>query len=160
MLPTSKSLHNTTLQSRAESRSPRDHGPLPQRTTLLLPARRANLKESLSHFSVALPGCTESPPTVSLRNRYEKGSVLRNSRLTPHGQPCAAQFAGKEHRMIASRIFAGLLIGLVTLALLYWTRRLKPQIAGAGAQRMCPFCGLITSRLKARCLECGKFLKP
>jgi hypothetical protein len=28
------------------------------------------------------------------------------------------------------------------------------------SQRMCPFCGLITSRRKACCLECGKWLKP
>ena len=41
-----------------------------------------------------------------------------------------------------------------TLLLLYWTRK-KPQIAGFRSQRMCPFCGLITSRFKARCLECG-----
>jgi len=34
--------------------------------------------------------------------------------------------------------------------------RLKPQIAGFGPQRMCPSCGLITSRSKAFCLECGK----
>jgi hypothetical protein len=25
--------------------------------------------------------------------------------------------------------------------------------------RMCPFCGLITSRVKTCCLECGKSLK-
>jgi hypothetical protein len=29
-----------------------------------------------------------------------------------------------------------------------------------GSQRMCPFCGLITSRRKTCCLECGKTLKP
>jgi hypothetical protein len=29
-----------------------------------------------------------------------------------------------------------------------------------GSQRMCPFCGLITSRRKTCCLECGKSLKP
>jgi hypothetical protein len=29
-----------------------------------------------------------------------------------------------------------------------------------GSQRMCPFCGLITSRRKACCLECDKSLKP
>jgi|SRR5450755_3453149 hypothetical protein len=29
-----------------------------------------------------------------------------------------------------------------------------------GSQRMCPFCGLITSSRKAHCLECGKVLKP
>lgn len=28
------------------------------------------------------------------------------------------------------------------------------------AQRMCPFCGLITSRRKMCCLECGRLLKP
>jgi hypothetical protein len=28
------------------------------------------------------------------------------------------------------------------------------------AQRMCPFCGLITPRHKAVCLECGKAFKP
>jgi hypothetical protein len=26
-------------------------------------------------------------------------------------------------------------------------------------QRMCPFCGLITARSKAFCLECGKSLR-
>jgi hypothetical protein len=29
-----------------------------------------------------------------------------------------------------------------------------------GSQMMCPFCGLITSRRKTCCLECGKSLKP
>ena len=27
------------------------------------------------------------------------------------------------------------------------------------SQRMCPFCGLITARAKAFCLECGKALR-
>jgi hypothetical protein len=27
------------------------------------------------------------------------------------------------------------------------------------SQRMCPFCGLITARSKAFCLECGKSLR-
>jgi hypothetical protein len=36
--------------------------------------------------------------------------------------------------------------------------KLKPEIAGFGSQRMCPFCGLITSRSKSSCLECGKSL--
>jgi hypothetical protein len=31
---------------------------------------------------------------------------------------------------------------------------------GFASQRMCPFCGLITSRRKTCCLECGKTLKP
>jgi len=60
--------------------------------------------------------------------------------------------------MSANGVFAGLLIGLFTLLVLYWTRRLRPQIAAAGSQRMCPACGLITARFKARCLECRHLL--
>ena len=59
--------------------------------------------------------------------------------------------------MSATSISFGLLIALFTI-LLYRMRKLKPQIAGFGSQRMCPSCGLITSRLKACCLECGKSL--
>jgi hypothetical protein len=60
--------------------------------------------------------------------------------------------------MSATIISYGLLIVLFTILLLYRMRRLKPQIVRYGSQRMCPSCGLITSRLKARCLECGKSL--
>ena len=56
--------------------------------------------------------------------------------------------------MNAITISFGLLIVVFTLLLLYWIRK-KPQITGFRSQRMCPSCGLITSRLKARCLECG-----
>ena len=58
--------------------------------------------------------------------------------------------------MNATTIFFGLLIALFMIRLLYRMRKPKPQIAGYGTQRMCPSCGLITSRLEARCLECGK----
>ena len=58
--------------------------------------------------------------------------------------------------MNAASIFLGLLIVLFMILLLHWMRKLKPQIAGFQSQRMCPSCGLITSRLKASCLECGK----
>jgi hypothetical protein len=54
-------------------------------------------------------------------------------------------------------IYLGLLIALFTI-LLYKMRKPKPQIAGYGSQRMCSSCGLITSRLKACCLECGESL--
>jgi hypothetical protein len=37
---------------------------------------------------------------------------------------------------------------------------LIPQAREVRSQRMCPFCGLITSRYKACCLECGKSLEP
>ncbi len=62
--------------------------------------------------------------------------------------------------MNATTIFFGVLIALLTIRLLYRMRKLKPQIAGYGTQRMCPSCGLITSRLKASCLECGKSFTP
>ena len=57
--------------------------------------------------------------------------------------------------MNATSISFGLLIVLFTILVFYWMRKLKPQITGFRSQRMCPSCGLITSRLKARCLECG-----
>ncbi len=59
--------------------------------------------------------------------------------------------------MSAISISVGLLIVLVGVLVFYRMRKL-PQIAGYGSQRMCPSCGLITSRLKACCLECGKSL--
>ncbi len=34
-----------------------------------------------------------------------------------------------------------------------------PQAREVRSQRMCPFCGLITSRSKRLCLECGKALR-
>ena len=37
---------------------------------------------------------------------------------------------------------------------------LTPQARAVRSQRMCPFCGLITPRHKACCLECGKALNP
>ena len=33
---------------------------------------------------------------------------------------------------------------------------LTPHTQDVRSQRMCPFCGLITSRSKRFCLECGK----
>jgi hypothetical protein len=60
--------------------------------------------------------------------------------------------------MNATSISAGLLIALFAILLLYKVRKLRPRAAGYGSQRMCPSCGLITSRLKACCLECGQSL--
>ena len=64
--------------------------------------------------------------------------------------------------MNATSISLGLLIVLFTILLLHGMRKLKPQITAFQSQRICPSCGLITSRLKARCLECGvaSFSKP
>jgi predicted amidophosphoribosyltransferase len=58
--------------------------------------------------------------------------------------------------MNATSIFIGLLIVLFTILVLRGMRKAKARGAGSGSQRMCPNCGLITSRLKARCLECGE----
>jgi hypothetical protein len=52
----------------------------------------------------------------------------------------------------------GLLIAMFAILLLYPRRKLKPEIAAYGSQRMCPSCGLITARLEACCLECGNSL--
>ena len=58
--------------------------------------------------------------------------------------------------MNATSIVFGLLVAVPTILLLRKIGKLKPQIAEYGSQRMCPSCGLITSRLKACCLECGQ----
>ena len=36
---------------------------------------------------------------------------------------------------------------------------LKSDSPQLGSQRMCPFCGRITSRYKTCCLECGRHLE-
>ncbi len=60
--------------------------------------------------------------------------------------------------MNASNISLCLFIVLFAILLLYLMRKSKRGIAGFGSQRMCPSCGLITSRSKAFCLECGESL--
>ena len=60
--------------------------------------------------------------------------------------------------MSAIEISFGLLIALFAILLLYKIRKPKGHGAPYGSQRMCPSCGLITSRLKACCLECGQSL--
>ena len=58
--------------------------------------------------------------------------------------------------MNATSFSIGLLIVLLVIMLFHWMRKVKPQVAVCGSERMCPSCGLITSRLKTNCLECGK----
>jgi len=38
--------------------------------------------------------------------------------------------------------------------------RMEPHDGDFASQRMCPFCGLITPRHEASCLECGRSFKP
>jgi hypothetical protein len=38
--------------------------------------------------------------------------------------------------------------------------KLRPRAGDFGSLRVCPFCGLITSKYKNLCLECGKSLNP
>jgi hypothetical protein len=66
-----------------------------------------------------------------------------------------AELARKVASMNSVGIFFGSLIVLFTILLIRRMRRLKPQIVGFRSQRMCPYCGLITSQLNPRCLECG-----
>jgi len=58
--------------------------------------------------------------------------------------------------MNAASISFGLMIVLFTILLLRRMLKMKPEVARLGSQRMCPSCGLITSRLKANCMECGR----
>ena len=58
--------------------------------------------------------------------------------------------------MNATSIFLGLLIVLFTILLLHWMRRGETTGHGVRITKDVPSCGLITSRLEARCLECGK----
>jgi hypothetical protein len=37
-------------------------------------------------------------------------------------------------------------------------RTMRPQVQEVRAQRMCPFCGLITPRAERACLECKMLL--
>ncbi len=60
--------------------------------------------------------------------------------------------------MSATSFSFALLIVLFTILLLHRMHKPTPRVAGYGSQTMCPSCGLITSRLKACCLECGKSL--
>jgi hypothetical protein len=53
-------------------------------------------------------------------------------------------------------ISVAVLVVLCAVVLVYRMLRMKPQMAGYAAQRMCPACGLITPRSKAACMECGK----
>jgi hypothetical protein len=60
--------------------------------------------------------------------------------------------------MTSTSICFGLLVALLAIPFLHKIRNPKPRVAEYGSQRMCPSCGLITSRLKAYCLECGQSL--
>ena len=62
---------------------------------------------------------------------------------------------GRVALVNVTSISIGLLVVIFTILLVHWMLKVKPQITGFQLQRICPSCGLITSRLKARCLECG-----
>ena len=51
-------------------------------------------------------------------------------------------------------------LAFITDSLTKLLATLRPADREFRSQRMCPFCGLITSRRKTCCLECGKSLKP
>jgi hypothetical protein len=64
----------------------------------------------------------------------------------------------KDTLLNSTSISFGLLVALLAIPLLRKIHKPKPPIAEYGSQRMCPSCGLITSRSKAYCLECGQSL--
>ena len=77
--------------------------------------------------------------TVSLKGESSEGKSM---------EPVLPPFHTPFRRRLA--FFTDLLTKLIV--------RLKSRPRDFGSQRMCPFCGLITSRSKRLCLECGKSL--
>jgi hypothetical protein len=65
-------------------------------------------------------------------------------------EPVLVQFRNRVRRRLA---FMARLFSKVSAILV-------PKRTEVRLQRMCPFCGLITPRHKAFCLECGKSLNP
>jgi hypothetical protein len=126
------------------------------RISLLLLTRRTSLKESLSHLSVDLPGHLSSRRSHCATDRNE--GPLHGTRPLFATTRSNGQSPSRSTSMNATSFSFGLLIVLFTILLLHRMHKLKPHIPGYGSQRMCPSCGLITSRLKACCLECGKSL--
>ena len=115
------------------------------RISLLLVTLGIRLKKSLPHISVALRA-VPNPPDGLFAQLIEMGFTHGTRPLLPTSTT----------PMSAMSISFGLLIVLFAILRLHEMHKLKPQIAGFRSQRMCPSCGLITSRFKARCLECGK----
>lgn len=60
---------------------------------------------------------------------------------------------GTLHRVFGKRVASAM----------DWLAKVRAILLTQGqevpSQRMCPFCGLITPRNRASCLECGKSLK-
>jgi hypothetical protein len=88
--------------------------------------------------------------------------AINPSKATNANVPSPSEAERLMQRLLNESTFMNLinicivvLIPLLAILAFYRMRKL-PQMAGYGAQRMCPACGLITSRLKACCLECGK----
>lgn len=65
-------------------------------------------------------------------------------------EPVLRQFRDRFRRRLAT----------ITASVSKLFASLAPPARGFASQRMCPFCGLITSRSKTSCLECGKSLAP
>jgi len=61
--------------------------------------------------------------------------------------------------MSLNSLLLGVGITVVLFLLLIINRHRLKQLTGARAQRMCPFCGMITSSFRPLCLECGKPLR-
>jgi hypothetical protein len=64
-----------------------------------------------------------------------------------------------EVLMHGTSIIIGICLVCILVLLLFANRLRLRQLIGARSQRMCPFCGMITSAFKPLCLECGKPLR-
>ncbi len=51
-------------------------------------------------------------------------------------------------------------LAFIADSLITWFAKFKRANRDLKSLRMCPFCGLITSRYKSCCLECGKSFNP
>jgi hypothetical protein len=140
-------------------------------TTMMVLSRQNNWSELLRLVrsdgrSDRLPG-RESPRDVSnpAQNRVVGSGILNwpEESLPGGSQDCRREESGEGRSMeINIRRFRSRLRARLTSAADRFSERLamlRPGDKDSGSQRMCPFCGLITPRRKACCLECGKSFK-
>jgi hypothetical protein len=86
--------------------------------------------------------CTESRPIVC---HCLPAGDWRNQPKARQGESMEPYRPSLRRQFASAWQFAKKLLTLLT-----------PQVQEVRAQRMCPFCGLITARAKQVCLECGK----
>jgi hypothetical protein len=114
-------------------------------------------------FCAELPGLACHPELVAVMNR----DLCRRLRFggRSHSALPIVQAIRETRSPAMDRVRHPFLLLVRTLrafmaASLRRLFRMEPRAGDFASQRMCPFCGLITPRYEAYCLECGKSLKP